>query len=97
MRHEILFFPDAIDDLRFLKGNVRGEILDAIERHLAYGPEKVSKSRIKRLRGLSSPQYRLRIDEYRVYYDVTGTTVEIIAVVSKEQSVVWLEQEGVKE
>lgn len=97
MRYQILFSPDAVDDLRSMKGNVRAKILDAIERNLTHEPEKVSKSRIKRLRGLSSPQYRLRIDEYRVYYDISGRSVEIIAVVSKEKSVTWLEQEGVKE
>ena len=40
---------------------------------------KRSKSRIKRLRGLRHPQYRLRIDEIRVFYDVEGDRVEILA------------------
>ena len=97
MRYEILFFSDAKDDLRSLKANVRAKILDAIEQHLHYEPEKESKSRIKRLKGLSSPQYRLRVDEYRVYYDIITNTVEIIAVVLKERSATWLEREGVKE
>ncbi|MEW6092653.1 MAG: type II toxin-antitoxin system RelE/ParE family toxin [Chloroflexota bacterium] len=97
MRYEISFFADAVNDLRFLSANVRAKILDAIEQHLRYEPEKKSKSRIKRLKGLSSPQYRLRVDEYRVYYDVNDDTVEIIAVILKEQSAAWLEREGVKE
>ncbi|MFH1909462.1 MAG: type II toxin-antitoxin system RelE/ParE family toxin [Chloroflexota bacterium] len=97
MSYEILFFSDAIDDLRSLKANARAKILDAIEQHLQYEPDKESKSRIKRLKGLSSPQYRLRVDEYRIYYDITGHTIEIIAVVLKEQSAIWLEREGMKE
>ena len=98
MRYEIHFYSDAIDDLRSLKANARAKILDTIEKCLRYEPDRESKSRIKRLRGFSSPQYRLRVDDYRVHYDiVTDTTVEIISVVLKEQAVDWLEREGVKE
>jgi len=97
MRYEIQFFSDAIEDLRSVKANARSKILDAIEQHLHYEPEKESKSRINQLKGLSSPQYRLRVDEYLVYYDITANTVEIIAVVLKERSATWLEREGVKE
>jgi mRNA-degrading endonuclease RelE of RelBE toxin-antitoxin system len=46
----------------------------------------VSKSRIKRLRGLSRPQYRLRIGEVRVFYDVARNTVEVLAIVSKSEA-----------
>jgi len=55
----------------------------AVETHLAHEPEKTSRSRIKRLRGLLRPQYRLRIGEVRVFYDVSGSTVEILAIVAK--------------
>ena len=54
----------------------------------------MSKSRIKRLRGLDRPQYRLRLDEVRVFYDVSETTVEILAIVSKAKAQECLEQEG---
>jgi len=41
-------------------------------------PTKASKTRIKRLRGLSRPQYRLRVgDDVRVFYDVIE---EIVAL-----------------
>ena len=46
------------------------------------------------LRGLSRPQYRLRIDEIRVSYDITGTTVEILAIVPKPEAQRWLAQFG---
>ena len=41
-------------------------VTEAIERHLTHEPTKISKSRIKRLRGLSQPQYRLRVGDIRV-------------------------------
>ena len=53
---------------------------------------KVSRSRIKRLRGLSKPQYRLRVGDVRVFYDVTETTVEILAIVAKLEAYSWLAQ-----
>ena len=49
-------------------------------------PTKVSKSRIKRLRGLSQPQYRLRVGDIRVFYDVTETTVHVLAIIPKAQA-----------
>ena len=70
---------------------------DAIERHLRHEPTKVSKSRVKRLRGLSQPQYRLRVGDIRVFYDVTETQVQILAIVTKEQAQAWLEEQGTSE
>jgi mRNA interferase RelE/StbE len=64
----------------------------ALETHLRHDPGKMSRSRIKRLRGLRRPQYRLRVGEVRVFYDVSGTTVEILAIVVKSEAVSWLAQ-----
>ena len=47
----------------------------------------MSKSRIKRLRGLSKPQFRLRIDDLRVFYDVAEKEVQILAIVPKAEAV----------
>jgi mRNA interferase RelE/StbE len=55
---------------------------------------KTSRSRIKRLRGLARPQYRLRVGEVRVFYDVSGESVEVLAIVSKSEAAIWLEQFG---
>jgi hypothetical protein len=37
-------------------------------------------------------QYRLRVDDVRVFYDVANSTVEILAVVSKAEADIWLAQ-----
>ena len=66
----------------------------AIEVHLRFEPAKTSRSRIKRLRGVRRPQYRLRVDDVRVFYDVAGASVEVLAIVSKQQAAEWLEREG---
>lgn len=97
MRYDIILSPEAIDDLGYLKANVRASVRDAIETHLRHTPTKVSKSRIKRLRGLKRPQYRLRVDDVRVYYDVIESNVEIVAIISKAESAEWLARVGEKE
>ena len=95
MRYEILLTPEAVEDLRSLKGNVRAEVQDAIERHLRHQPTKTSKSRIKRLRGLSRPQFRLRVGgDIRVFYDVAEETVGVLAIVPKLEAGLWLERYG---
>jgi len=94
MRYDIILSPDAADNLRELKAHLRSEVRDAIERHLRHSPTKVSKSRIKRLRGLSRPQYRLRAGEIRIYYDVSGSDVEILAIIPKSEAETWLKEKG---
>src|SRR3989442_9789490 len=95
MRYDIVLAPEAAEDLRGLTANARAEVRDAIEHHLRHQPTKVSKSRIKRLRGLTHPQYRLRVgDDIRVFYDVTEPAVQVLAVVAKSQADQWLNQHG---
>ena len=84
MRYDIILAPEAVEDLCCLPANAFAQVEDAIERHLRHEPTKTSKTRIKRLRGLSRPQYRLRVgDDIRVFYDVTDGTVEVLAIVPK--------------
>src|SRR5262249_25183012 len=95
MRFEIVLAPEAAEDLRALRARMRSTVRTAIERHLRHQPAKTSKSRIKRLRGLSQPQYRLRVGGVRVFYDVTEDAVEILAIVAKADAAAWLERKGV--
>jgi len=94
MRYEVVLAPGAAKAYKALRANRRSEVRDALERHLRYEPTRVSKSRIKRLRGLSQPQYRLRVGEARVFYDVTLETVEVLAIVTKAEAARWLAEHG---
>jgi len=71
MAFTIVLAPEAVEDLKKLKPNVRSAVRTALETHLRHEPGKTSGSRIKRLRGLMRPQYRLRIGEVRVFYDIS--------------------------
>jgi len=78
-----------------VKATVRALVRDASEQHLRHQPTKTSKSRIKRLRGVSHPQYRLRVgDDIRVFYDVSEETVQVLAIVAKSEADAWLEKHG---
>ena len=94
MRFAIILAPEAVRDFRKLKANVRTAVKEALETHLRHEPTRTSQSRIKRLRGLAQPQYRLRVEEVRVYYDVSGSTVEVLAIVAKSEASSWLAQFG---
>lgn len=94
MRFEMVLAPEAARALRKLPAHTRSWVRDALERHLRHEPPKISKSRIKRLRGLSQPQYRLRVGDIRVFYDVTEKTGEVLALVTKDEAQAWLDEEG---
>lgn len=94
MRYQIELAPQAIQDLKRLDANRRAQVRDGMETHLRHEPTKTSRSRIKRLRGLSKPQYRLRVGDTRVFYDVAEQTVKILAIVAKEDANAWLSKAG---
>jgi mRNA-degrading endonuclease RelE of RelBE toxin-antitoxin system len=95
MPFNIILMPEAVEDLRGLSANARSIIRSALEIHLRHEPMKISRSRIKRLRRLDHPQYRLRIGDVRVFYDVVDdATVEVLAIVSKAEAEAWLAQFG---
>ena len=94
MAFEVILAPVAGTALKNLSAPVRAGVKNAIEVHLTHDPTKVSKSRIKRLRGLSQPQYRLRVGDIRVFYDVTEKEVQVLAIVTKAEAQAWLDAEG---
>ncbi|MFZ4658504.1 MAG: type II toxin-antitoxin system RelE family toxin [Caldilineaceae bacterium] len=93
MVFEIEITAKAEHDLDAIVAYYRSQILDGIEQHLSYRPKQESRSRIKRLRLLDSPAYRLRIGDYRVYYDVDEDKriVIVLRVLDKEESLRYLE------
>jgi mRNA interferase RelE/StbE len=94
MAFGIVLAPGAATALKSLPVPVRAGVKKAIELHLTHEPTKVSKSRIKGLRGMSQPQYRLRVGDIRVFYDVTEKEVQILAIVTKAEAQAWLDAEG---
>jgi mRNA interferase RelE/StbE len=94
MAFEIILSPEAVDDLRRLSAFERAKVRDAMEIHLRHEPTKVSRSRIERLRESTHPQYRPRVDDLRVFYDIEGDEVQVLAIVEKADAAEWLREVG---
>jgi mRNA interferase RelE/StbE len=84
-RYEIRYADTAVEDIRGLRAFERAKIVDGIELHLTHQPTLVSKSRIKAMTQPFWSQYRLRIDDVRVYYDVSENDrlVNVLRVLKK--------------
>jgi mRNA interferase RelE/StbE len=91
--YAIDFEPDALKELKTLRKADQVKVLEAIQLHLTHEPTRQSKSRIKHMRPGTQPPYRLRVDEFRVYYDVLVEPLLVIiyGVVDKEHSRAWLD------
>ena len=96
MKYEILLTDTAKEHYRGLDARGRSLIKKGLKDHLTHEPMELSRSRIKRLREMEHPEYRLRLDPYRVFYDVAGETVVVLAIVPKDETTEWLENYGVK-
>ena len=97
MPYAIILAPEAIEDLDGLKADIRAAVRDGLETHLRHQPTKTSRSRIKRLKKMSQPQYRLRLGDVRVFYDINENRVEVLAIVLKSEATEWLEKHGKSE
>jgi mRNA-degrading endonuclease RelE of RelBE toxin-antitoxin system len=96
MKYDIFFAPAAREDYEDLSAFDRAAVRDAINVHLAHQPDRESKSKIKRLREVSKPHYRLRVGQIRVFYDVRGSEVEVLGIVDKHHAEAWLQKWGVR-
>lgn len=95
MVYRIVFTENAIDDFNSLDARWKAMVRDAIRVHLTHEPTKQSRSRLKRLRDFRHPQFRLMVGAIRVFYDVVGTDIVIMAIMSKEKTIQWLKEHGV--
>ena len=80
MRYNIRIVPAADRELLDVPAFYRREIADTIQAVLGSEPMRESRARIKRLRQPATSVYRLRVGDYRVFYDVDGQTVTILHI-----------------
>jgi mRNA interferase RelE/StbE len=93
--YELRLTTNAENDLRALDARFRSSVIAAMRAHLTHEPTKTSKSRIKRLQELRLPQYRLRAETIRVYYDVGEDYVMVYGIMPKAASYKWLDENGI--
>ena len=83
--YSIQYSPQAVADLRAMSAFGRAQVLSAVETHLTYEPTRESRSRIKRMTQPFWSQFRLRVGDFRVYYDVdeAARRVDVLRVLEK--------------
>jgi len=91
---EIRLTDEAEEDFKHLDARWKSMIRDAFQEWLVHSARQVSKSRIKRLEDLERPQYRLRVGDMRVFYDVFDDHVLVHGIVPKSKSASWLDENG---
>ena len=94
MEYEVILRPTAVADMDALRKYDASRVADALEQFLTREPAKESKSRIKRLRGISNPDYRLRIGRFRAFYSVDeqARQVQVLRVMHKDQTRSYYEE-----
>ena len=83
--YEIRYANEAVQDVRGMRKFDQRKVLEGIEIHLTYQPKHLSRSRIKAMSQPFWSQYRLRVDEFRVYYDVNvdNRIVNVLRILMK--------------
>jgi mRNA-degrading endonuclease RelE of RelBE toxin-antitoxin system len=76
--YEIRFTPEALDDLKSLRKSEQKKVLDGIDTQLEHEPTVVTRNR-KRLRPNDLAEWEIRIEKFRVFYDV-DEQVKIVKV-----------------
>ena len=94
MNYRVTLSPEARAHFHGLCAYDRAKVRDAIDDNLQHAPTTESKSRIKRLRDLRKPQYRLRVDDLRVFYDCEQHEVIVLGIVEKAHAEAWLAETG---
>jgi mRNA-degrading endonuclease RelE of RelBE toxin-antitoxin system len=91
MPYAVVFTPEADRDLRALRAVDRVRIAEQCRRLLGTNPTLTSQARIKRLRPGTYPPYRLRVGDFRIFYDVDEgrQRVVVYGVVVKSQAESW--------
>jgi mRNA-degrading endonuclease RelE of RelBE toxin-antitoxin system len=75
--YDIQYANEARDDIRALRAFDQRKVLEGIETHLTFQPKAVTRSRIKAMLQPFWSQFRLRIENFRVYYDVDDTEMRV--------------------
>ena len=91
MPYDVRYSTVAVEQLKKLRAFDRAAILDQVEELLTVNPTLESKARVKKLRQPAPTQYRLRAGDYRIFYDVEEPLVNVIQILSKEDSIAYLE------
>jgi mRNA interferase RelE/StbE len=90
-KYEVVFTEDAVDDLDKIKKFYAKQITKRIDTVLLQRAEDVTRSGVKKLRGFEK-LYRLRVGDYRVFYQVQSNEVTILRILAKDEEAEFYEE-----
>ena len=76
----VVVHPDAVVELERLGAFHRKTILAAVRASLTRDPMTERRSRVKKMKGDFWPPFRLRVGDFRVYYDVDEARSEVLVL-----------------
>lgn len=90
--YQIDLTPEAAEDLESMRKFDARRVVAAIESQLRHEPALETRNR-KRLRPNTLAEWELRVDVFRVFYDVRDEAVRIIAVGVKQGNELFIHGE----
>jgi mRNA-degrading endonuclease RelE of RelBE toxin-antitoxin system len=88
--YELRYSPEAGAALKRLRPFDRSAVIAALEEVLVVNPTLESKARVKRLREPAPTQFRLRVRDYRVFYNVKEEVVYVVRILTKREAADYL-------
>ncbi|MHB1559875.1 MAG: type II toxin-antitoxin system RelE family toxin [Isosphaeraceae bacterium] len=84
--------PEALDDLGSMPTFDARRVVAAVESQLSHEPTQETRNR-KRPRPNGLAEWELRVDVFRVFYDVDDETVSIVAIGLKQGNQLFIHGE----
>ena len=81
MAHEIVYAPEAVEQISAFSKRDQQRLLDAVDRQLVHQPAQPTRHR-KRLRPNLLADWELRVGDFRVYYLVSASPRPMVWVVA---------------
>ena len=78
---EIEWTEASLEDMAALDKGIARRVKQAVERFAETGAGSV-----KKLQGIDPPEYRLRVGDYRVRFELDGETVRILRVRNRREA-----------
>jgi len=75
--------PEAANDLESMRAFDARRVISALESQLMHEPTRETRNR-KRLRPNGLAEWELRVDVFRVFYDIMDEVVKVVAIGVKQ-------------
>ncbi len=75
--------PEAADDLQSMRTFDARRVVAAMESQLMHEPTRETRNR-KQLRPNELAEWELRVDVFRVFYDITDEVIKVVAIGLKD-------------